>query len=187
MSIVGEYFVKPGTNLTCAAVGSASCSVFCTGDDARNVCLWTAESKGPFRVLSGHSSEVTTVAFTRDDKYCVSGSQGGTVLVWDLESQKVALALKEHRVACTALGVPANETTQLLVTGSQDTNVKVWDLRTGNSVYTLKGHDGAVQSVCLSPGNDWVASGDDEGSIKVSPCLTGSRSGERRMPRYWPT
>ena len=162
VSIVGEYFIKPGSNITCAAIGNTSCGVYCCGDDNKTVSVWTGENKAPAKVFTGHSSEVTVIAFTKDEKYTISGSQGGTVIVWDLENQKAAVSLREHRIACTALGVPSgNMGNQLLATGSQDTNVKIWDLRTGKSIYTLKGHDGAIQCVCFSPSNEWVASGDE--------------------------
>ena len=86
--------------------------------------------------------------------------------MWDLEAQKVAASLKEHRVSCTALAVPSNNL-NILATASQDTNVKVWDLRTSKSVYTLKGHEGKVNALSFSPSTEWIASGDEDGIIKV--------------------
>ena len=140
--------------------------MFCTGDDDRNVCIWTLDSKNPFKIFTAHSSEIACVAFSPDERVCASGSQGGTVLVWDLEGQKITASLKEHRVACTALAVPPISS-PLLATGSQDTNVKVWDMRTAKSIYTLKGHEDKISTVVFSPGKEWIASGDDCGIIKI--------------------
>eukprot|EP00826_Nyctotherus_ovalis_P041272 TRINITY_DN4131_c0_g3_i2.p1 TRINITY_DN4131_c0_g3~~TRINITY_DN4131_c0_g3_i2.p1 ORF type:complete len:166 (-),score=31.21 TRINITY_DN4131_c0_g3_i2:53-550(-) len=148
VTLYNEYIGKPRTHITCVSIGPNSCSVFCTGDDDRNVCIWTLDPKNPFKVFSAHSSEITSVAFSPDERVCASGSQGGTVLVWDLEEQKTTASLKEHRVACTALAVPP-VTSPLLATGSQDTNVKVWDMRAAKSIYTLKGHEDKINTCLL--------------------------------------
>lgn len=166
-SVVAEYVLKSGYKINCAAIGMSSCGVFCTGDDSRNVCLWTVESQMPIKVLSGHSTEVTSVLFSRDEKYVYSGTEGGSIHKWDLQSQKIVASLKEHRNSCTCLGIPADLSNDLLVSGSQDTNVKVWDLRTAKSLNTFKVHEGPVNSVTFAPSNQWVASGGADGTIKV--------------------
>lgn len=168
VSIVGEYATKPGSQITCSAIGTASYGVFCCGDDCKAVSVWTMDSKSPIKVLTGHSSEISSITFSKDESSIISGSQGGTIHVWDLQTQKIALALKEHRVACTAIGVPsAAGAENLLVSGSQDTNVKVWDLRTGKSLCSLKGHDEALTYVGFSPNNQWISSCDLGGCTKV--------------------
>ncbi|MEQ8555566.1 MAG: caspase family protein [Cyclobacteriaceae bacterium] len=40
-------------------------------------------------VLEGHSSAVTSITFTEDGKYLVSGSEDGSVKVWNLEVERV--------------------------------------------------------------------------------------------------
>jgi WD40 repeat protein len=54
-----------------------------------------------------------------------------------------------------------------LVSGSTDTNVKIWDLRTKSSIRTLKGHTKPVNCVSFSPDGKWIASGGDDGCLKV--------------------
>lgn len=44
---------------------------------------------------------------------------------------------------------------------------QLWDLRMRNAVVTCKGHGAPVLHAKLSPDNKWVASGDQEGQVKV--------------------
>jgi WD40 repeat protein len=45
--------------------------------------------------------------------------------------------------------------------------VMVWDAATGQETLTLQGHTGPVYSVAFSPDSKRVASGSDDGTVKV--------------------
>lgn len=166
-SVVGEYAVKSGSRINCAALGNTSCGVFCTGDDGKNVSVWTVDSQVPVKVLGPHNSEISSVVFSQDERFVFAGTAGGSIHMWDLEAQRISVSFREHRVACSALGVPCTPGMSTLVSGSQDTNVKMWDLRSGKSYCTFKEHDGVVSSVCFAPSGQWIASGDETGMVKV--------------------
>ncbi|MFS8160042.1 MAG: WD40 repeat domain-containing protein [Candidatus Roizmanbacteria bacterium] len=53
--------------------------------------------------MSGHTSEVTTLAFSNHGDMIYSGSQGGTVHVWDLPTAKEVTKLKGHATQCLCL------------------------------------------------------------------------------------
>jgi WD40 repeat protein len=61
------------------------------------------------------------------------------------------------------------------VTGSTDTNIKVWDLRmkSNQNVLTFKEHSGPVNCLALSPDARWVASGGDDGALKIWDITSG--------------
>lgn len=166
-SVVGEYAIKNGSRVNCAAFGTTSCRVFCTGDDSKNVSVWTMESPTPIKVLGPHNSEITSVIFSRDERFIFAGTSGGSIHMWDLETQRISVSLKEHMNACNSLAVPCTTSMSTLVSGSRDTNAKMWDLRSGKSYCTFKEHDGMINSVCFAPSGQWIASGDETGMIKV--------------------
>lgn len=61
----------------------------------------------------------------------------------------------------------------IIVTGSEDTKVKVWDLRTNKPIQTYREHTGAINSVQLSPDSKWVASGGEDGSLRLWDIASG--------------
>ena len=97
--------------------------------------------------LTGHTSEVTSLSFSASADLVFSGSQGGTVYVWDLKTQKELTKLRGHLTSCTCLyGEEANGA--LLATGSDDTNVKLWDYRVkSKDIITFKEHTRPITCV----------------------------------------
>jgi len=65
-----------------------------------------------------------SVAFSRDGKRIVSGSEDNTIKVWDAESAQLALTLRghSHSVSCVALSCDGKR----MVSGSGDKTIKVW-------------------------------------------------------------
>ena len=45
--------------------------------------LWEVQTGKSLRILSGHTEPVETLVFSHDKKILASGSQDGTVLLWD--------------------------------------------------------------------------------------------------------
>lgn len=62
---------------------SPSCAVLATGGDDETVCLWDISTRGLIRVLTGHEAMITTVSFTPDSNFLISGSTAGDLKFWD--------------------------------------------------------------------------------------------------------
>ena len=45
--------------------------------------LWDVETSNRLAFLNGHTEDITTLVFSHDGKILASGSQDGTVLLWD--------------------------------------------------------------------------------------------------------
>lgn len=87
--------------------------------------MWDATSVQEIHTLKGHTSAVTSVAFSPDGKRLASASSNQTVKLWDVVSGQKTLSLKGHTAAVTS--VEFSEVGNLLVSASHDRTVKIWD------------------------------------------------------------
>ncbi|CAG9310781.1 unnamed protein product [Blepharisma stoltei] len=176
---IQEFDVSTNSNgasrVLCGQLGCRSFQVVAGGDDAMQVRLWKISKPESLLSLPGHSSAITSVAFSSEEIELYSGSFGGTVIVWDLNAQKAVSSLKGHLSACTTLSAYPNEGQTYLVTGSSDCNIKFWDLRRKACIQTFKGHRGNVNVVSFSPDSRWIASGGADGTVKIWDLSTSKK------------
>ena len=59
--------------------------------------IWSDSGRGQECTLTGHSREVTSVAYSPDGKHIVSGSVDKTVKVWDSQTGKEVIVLLCYR------------------------------------------------------------------------------------------
>ncbi len=126
------------------------------GDWETPVCVSDAESGREFFACLGHSSSVTSVAFSRDGRRLASGSQDQTVKIWDAETGAELLTLKGHTGEVTS--VAFNHDGRRLASSGKDQTAKIWDTVTGHELLTLKGHAFEVRGVAFSPDGHRLAS-----------------------------
>lgn len=79
--------------------------------------------------LKGHTSYVTSVAFSPDGKRLASPSHDRTMKVWDATSGQETLTLTGHTFDVTSVAFSPDG--KRLASASADGTVKVWDAMTG--------------------------------------------------------
>jgi len=85
-------------------------------------------SREVVRTLTGHTKDVNAVAVTPDGRQIVSGSDDGTVRVWDLATGEAARTLTNYGAPVAAVAVTPDG--RQIVSGSDDDTVRMWDLPT---------------------------------------------------------
>jgi WD40 repeat protein len=78
----------------------------------------------PLATLKGHAAGVWRVAFSADDKTLASGSQDGTVKLWNVSSQQAVATLPGH--AGPVQGLAFSPDGDTLASGSEDGTVRLW-------------------------------------------------------------
>ena len=78
------------------------------------------------KVFTGHTGNVTSVAFSKDGKRAISGSGDRTTRLWDVTTGKELLVLKGHAHGVAGVALSANGL--MAITASEDHTLKIWDL-----------------------------------------------------------
>ena len=129
----------------------------------------------PLRTLTGHTDNVLSVAFSPDGKILASGSEDGTIKLWDVAMGEEIHTLVGHTLYVTSVAFDPDGT--IIASGSFDKTIKLWDVATGEEIRTLTGHSKYVVSVAFSPDGKVLASASsstlDDNSVKLWDVATG--------------
>src|SRR6185437_1200956 len=132
--------------------------------------------------LAGHHAPVMAVAFSSDARTLASGSQGGTVRLWDPLTGKLRRLLLGRSGPVHALAFSPDGKVLASGTGEfarpemsqvRQYRVQLWDPQTGELKRTLSGHSGPVWSVAFSPDGRLLASGSYDRTIRLWSVRTG--------------
>ncbi|KAG9089498.1 hypothetical protein FS749_001281 [Ceratobasidium sp. UAMH 11750] len=120
------------------------------------------------------SSEVNSVAVSPDSHRIVSGSDDGTVRIWDAETGDPVLEpLKGHTGAVCSVAFSPNG--RWIASGSIDMTIRIWDAETGEArLNPLRGHSDWVWSVAISLDGRRIVSGSGDKTVRVWDAETGN-------------
>jgi WD40 repeat protein len=100
-----------------------------------------------------------------DGRRIISGSNDGTVKVWDLDAARVLVTLHGHTQGVRACAAAPDG--RRIISASDDGTLKIWDLGAGQVLATLKGHTQGVRACAVTPDGRYVVSGADDRTIRV--------------------
>jgi len=109
-----------------------------------------------------HPGDANALAVLSDGRV-VSGSQDGTLRVWDVESSQTLQTLEGHSSGVLAVAVLDS---RRVVSGSYDGTLRVWDVESGQILQTLEGHSDKILAVAVLD-NRRVVSGSGDGTLRV--------------------
>jgi WD40 repeat protein len=113
------------------------------------------------RSLEGHTDAVRSIAYGPDGRRLVSGSDDGTVKVWDMVEGRELRSFRGHGPAVRA--VAFNRDGKRVAGGGADRTVRVWDADTGRVLHTLPKQEGVVEGLAFSPDGKRLASATNNG------------------------
>lgn len=132
-----------------------------------HIRLFEVTTNNPQPVLSfdGHTGNVTAVGFERDSKWLFSGSEDGTVKLWDVRAQGCQREY-ESRAAVNTVVLHPNQNE--LLSGDQNGNIRVWDLTANACSCELVPEVGtAVRSLSCAQDGSMVVAANNSGTCYV--------------------
>jgi WD40 repeat protein len=162
-------------------------------EDFGEIKVWEARTGGELLAFKGHTTHVSSLAFSPDGSRLASGGfanggfdengevKEGELKVWDAQTGQQLLTLEGHTGPVWSMAFSPEGTRIASGAGNRFTpgkpgGVKVWDARTGKKLLDLKGHTGNVDSLAFSPDGKRLVSGYWDGTVKVWDLDTGQEA-----------
>jgi len=120
---------------------------------------------------SNYTFDVSSVAYSPDGKYILSGIFNGTIRMWDISTQSIIKSLSGHfgKVRSIAYSLDGKH----IVSGGNDNKIILWDAATGNIIKSFNGHSGAIHSVTFSSDGKQILSGSNDGTTRLWNVTSG--------------
>ena len=136
-----------------------------SGEEAGAVRIWDFPSMRLSRVLLGHGSLVSGLAWSPDGRYLATCSHDTTVRIWDVTAAQLVRTFSGHTAEVRCMTWSPDGTT--IASGGSDNAVRLWNIATGEPGKVLSGHTARVTAVGWSPTADVLASGQKQGCLVI--------------------
>ncbi|MYA68613.1 WD40 repeat domain-containing protein, partial [Candidatus Poribacteria bacterium] len=136
------------------------------GDET--VWLWSAGFTRK-KILTGHSKQVSSLAFSSDSRTLASGSFDGTIRLWDTETGTHKITLAGHTKWVESLAFSPDG--KILASATPDRRISLIAPIPSNNIAT---HIENTESVAFSPDGKTLASGNYDGEVRLWDITTGT-------------
>jgi WD40 repeat protein len=128
---------------------------------------FTAPDGPEKRRFEARGGPINAVAFSPDGQHIASGSDDGTLRLWEVRSGETR-AFGGHRHAIAAVAFSPDGRNVVCGSGGK---LYVWDVTNG-SLRVLDGHTGAIKAVAFSPDGHHIVSCSDDTTLRIWEVVT---------------
>jgi WD40 repeat protein len=136
-----------------------------------DIQVWDAATGQLLRLFDGHSSRVSSAAWSPNGRHILSGSHDETLRLWDVVTGECLRTFKGHTSWVDSVAWSPDGS--LVVSGSADKTLRLWSAITGMCLRILEAHSSGVTSVAWSPDGKHVLSGSTDRDLRLWDANTG--------------
>jgi WD40 repeat protein len=127
--------------------------------------LWDIGTGRCLRDFRGHTHWVTSVCWSPDGNFALSGNANGTLELWEIATGRCLRIFKGHtdRIDSVCFSADGN----FALSGSRDNTMRLWEISTKKCIRTFEGHTNRVVSTCFSADSCFAISASDDQLLKV--------------------
>ncbi|KAG2047278.1 WD40 repeat-like protein [Suillus hirtellus] len=119
--------------------------------------IWNTKTGELVATLKGHTWTVNCLAWTKDGRTLISGSDDKSIRTWNTKTWKQTALLEAHTDWVQAIAISPNE--HILTSASWDNTVLLWDLDNGQLIDPPLQHAAFICSVSFSEDGKLLATG----------------------------
>jgi hypothetical protein len=112
---------------------------------------------------------ITSVAFSPDGRYILSGDLNGTVCLWDVAKRQKLRSFGGHQPVNSVAFSPDGK---YALAGGNDQSIRLYDVNSGMMIRSFKGLSETLHSVTFSPSGKYALSGGDA-TIRIWDIASG--------------
>ncbi|XP_060883410.1 cilia- and flagella-associated protein 52 [Labrus mixtus] len=157
-----------------AIAGTRSCRRIVSGGGEGRVCVWELQPHGHklLDTMKEHKATVTCIKIKSNDKVCVTASEDGSCVIWDIErfkSLRLLLANTMFRSVCY------HPEEYQIITGGRDGLITYFDVCDGETIRNIAGSPSgaAINAIDISQDGRHFVTGGDEKIVKVWDFMEG--------------
>lgn len=130
--------------------------------------LFEVNSSNPNSITSfeGHTGNITSIGFQKECRWMFSGSEDGTIKIWDLRFPPTCQRDYDHKgpVNCVALHPNQGE----LISGDQNGSIKIWDLTANACTHELVPEEGVpIRSISVAADGTLLVAANNRGNCYI--------------------
>ncbi len=139
-------------------------------------------------LITGHTLDVTTLAYSPDGSILASGSRDGSIRLWDTITGKQIILYKGEWEEVITLVISTDG--KMLASGhhhwfNNAHQVRLWNLQTKELITTIDDHTSNISSLAFSPDGKTLATGSRDKTVRIWDTQTGEHKStlvDHKMP-----
>ena len=163
-NLEGELIRTLFTNeqgISFAAFSPDAQKILTIGYYEKTATLWDTAGT-VLQTFSGHTAQLTALAFSADGRYVLTGSADSTARLYNIKGQLIS-TFNSYEGIVTAVAISPNG--EYIATNSDNESVWLWN-KEGRGIIRFK-HDDRVTALNFSADNDYLLTGSADGLMRL--------------------